>query len=109
MLEHFGLRDRFEVVGAATWDRTRTSKAAVLEHTLDGLGSPAAGDCVLVGDRRHDAEGAAHHGIDCIGVLWGYGDEAELRGAGLTELVADPGELLAALRRRAGGAPGVEG
>lgn len=108
MLEHFELRDRFEVVGAATWDRTRTSKAAVLAHSLRELGSPAAAECVLVGDRRHDAEGAAQHGIDCIGVLWGYGDQAELRAAGLTELVAQPSDLLDALRRRAGRTDGDE-
>jgi phosphoglycolate phosphatase-like HAD superfamily hydrolase len=27
----------------------------------------------MVGDRRHDVEGAAAHGIDAVVVGWGYG------------------------------------
>jgi phosphoglycolate phosphatase len=28
---------------------------------------------LMVGDRRHDVEGAAAHGIDAVVVGWGYG------------------------------------
>ena len=51
---------------------------------------------VMVGDRDHDVHGAAVHGIDSIGVLWGYGGRAELTRAGATALAATP-----ARRRRA--------
>jgi phosphoglycolate phosphatase len=51
----------------------------------------------MVGDRRHDVEGAGAHGIDTIGVLWGYGSEGELRAAGAVDVVASPRELAAHL------------
>ena len=31
----------------------------------------------MIGDRVHDVEGAAAHGIPTIAVRWGYGDDAE--------------------------------
>jgi phosphoglycolate phosphatase len=36
---------------------------------------------VLVGDRVHDVEGAAVHGIPTIAVSWGYGEPAEFEHA----------------------------
>ena len=38
-------------------------------------------DVVMVGDRRHDVEGAAAFGIPCIGVLYGFGSRKELERA----------------------------
>jgi phosphoglycolate phosphatase-like HAD superfamily hydrolase len=29
----------------------------------------------MVGDRRHDVDGAAAHGIDAVVVGWGYGQD----------------------------------
>ena len=37
MLEHFGITDRFEVIGAASMDSSAITKPAVLERTLDAL------------------------------------------------------------------------
>jgi phosphoglycolate phosphatase len=48
----------------------------------------------MVGDRSYDVTGSALHGISCIGVLWGYGTEDELRAAGAAQLVHEPAELL---------------
>jgi phosphoglycolate phosphatase len=52
----------------------------------------------MVGDREHDVHGARAHGIDTIGVLWGYGDADELLGAGAVTLCASPGQLLEVLK-----------
>lgn len=41
---------------------------------------------IMIGDRRHDIIGAKKVGMDSIGVLYGYGDEEELTGAGATYL-----------------------
>ena len=49
----------------------------------------------MVGDRDHDVHGAAVHGIDSIGVLWGYGGRAELTRAGATALAATPTDVVA--------------
>lgn len=93
MLEHFGIADRFEVVGAATMDGAATTKAEVLALTLAGLGLPDPADCVMVGDRRYDVTGAAAFHIDCIGATWGYGGADELRLAGARRLAERPADV----------------
>ena len=44
----------------------------------------------MIGDRKHDMIGARYHGMQAIGVLWGYGSEAELLEAGAEQLVESP-------------------
>jgi phosphoglycolate phosphatase-like HAD superfamily hydrolase len=72
IIEHFGLDGHFEVVAGASIDGARSSKADVLGHALAQLG-PLPERVLMVGDRRHDVEGAAAHGIDTVVVEWGYG------------------------------------
>ena len=100
MLEHFGIRERFAVIGAATMDGAATTKSEVLARTLDGLGDPARSTCVLVGDRDLDVRGAAAHGVDCIGAAWGYGGEEELRAAGAWAIAAAPADVPGLLDHR---------
>ena len=40
------------------------------------------------------AEGALANDVHPVGVLWGYGDRAELEAAGVRDLVAEPVELI---------------
>jgi phosphoglycolate phosphatase len=40
-----------------------------------------------------DIEGARHHGMRNVGVLWGFGGEAELRAAGAQTLAVEPAQL----------------
>ncbi|WP_423243446.1 HAD hydrolase-like protein [Clostridium transplantifaecale] len=47
----------------------------------------------MVGDRKHDVIGAAENGIDCVGVLYGYGSSEELTGAGAKYLAESVEEL----------------
>ncbi len=70
ILDHFGIGGHFEVIAGADGDRT--AKADVLAHALAQF-DPLPGDVLMVGDRIHDVEGAAAHGIDTIVVEWGYG------------------------------------
>jgi len=78
ILEHFGIADHFEVIAGASADGTRAAKSEVLAHALAQLG-PLPPRVLMVGDRAHDVDGAAHHGIDTVLVGWGYGgsDAAE--------------------------------
>jgi len=98
IIEHFGLREYFTFIGAADLAGTRDDKSAVIAHTLENLqASSQTRSIVMMGDRRHDVEGAREHGIDTIGVLWGYGTAEELSAAGavaLAERPRDAGELL---------------
>lgn len=96
IIEHFGLDHHFEFIGAANLEGTRDSKALVIEHTLEQLQAGATTHSILmVGDRHHDVHGAKAHGIDTIGVLWGYGDADELTEAGVIALAQSPLELRA--------------
>jgi len=72
ILEHFGLDGHFEVIAGASLDGARATKTDVMAHALAQL-EPLPERVVMVGDRAHDVEGAAAHGIDTVVVGWGYG------------------------------------
>lgn len=72
ILEHFGLDHHFEVIAGASQDGMRAAKSAVVAHALAQL-SPVPDDVLMIGDRTHDVEGAAEHGIETVVVEWGYG------------------------------------
>jgi phosphoglycolate phosphatase len=72
ILEHFGLDENFEVIAGASLDGVRATKADVVAHALAQL-EPLPERVVMVGDRAHDVEGAAAHGINTVVVDWGYG------------------------------------
>ena len=94
ILQHFELDQYFEFIGAAALDTSRDSKSLVIAHTLQQTRThPSTHQLVMVGDRSHDVHGAAEHGIDTIGVLWGYGDAPELEAAGAISLANDPAQL----------------
>jgi phosphoglycolate phosphatase len=93
ILDHFGLADRFTVIAGASLDGGRSRKADVIAHAVSLLGAARPGRTVMIGDRRHDVEGAAEHGIECIGVLWGYGSADELTEAGAVTLAKTPHDL----------------
>jgi phosphoglycolate phosphatase-like HAD superfamily hydrolase len=72
ILAHFGMDGHFEVIAGASTDGTRAAKADVVAHALAQL-RPLPQRVLMVGDRSHDVEGAAAHGIDTVVVGWGYG------------------------------------
>ncbi len=48
----------------------------------------------MVGDRLHDIHAAQANTLRSIGVLWGYGGQAELQAAGADQLAATPAEVV---------------
>ena len=94
--EKFGLAKYFDVICGATLDETRTKKADVIEYAIGQLGA-SPDECIMIGDRHHDINGARAFGMKSIGVLWGYGSRDELTEAGsdaIAESVADVIELV---------------
>jgi phosphoglycolate phosphatase-like HAD superfamily hydrolase len=83
ILAHFGLDQHFEVIAGASPDGSRKAKAEVLAHALSQL-QPLPETVLMVGDRSHDVEGAAAHGIDAVVVGWGYGKADFADGAAVT-------------------------
>jgi phosphoglycolate phosphatase len=77
--DYFDFLGLFDVLGTASNDGTRSTKADVITYALAELELLDAdlSRVVLVGDRIHDIEGAREHGIEVILVEWGSGDESE--------------------------------
>lgn len=84
ILEHFDLAKYFDYIGGSDMGEARSSKAAVIEYDMATLGITDPSKCVMVGDREHDVIGARQLGIDCVGLLFGYGSREELETAGAT-------------------------
>ena len=94
VIDHVGLTDYFKVIGGATHDSSRRTKSAVISHVLDQLGLAGGPELIMVGDRSHDIEGAAAHGIDTIAVAWGYGDRLEHEAAGAWAIAETPADVV---------------
>ena len=77
ILRYFGLLNYFDFVGAAQLDGSISTKTEVLRHVLSSTGAQPE-ECLLVGDRMHDIEGAHAVGMKCAGFLAGYGSREEL-------------------------------
>jgi phosphoglycolate phosphatase len=84
-----------DIIGA-TPDGRLSHKPELIAEALSRL-SLSATDCSMIGDRHMDIDGARHHGMPSIGVLWGFGSERELRDAGAHAVVAAPSHLPAAI------------
>jgi phosphoglycolate phosphatase len=92
ILEHFGLAGYFRRIWGCELDGTRADKGELIAHLIEQE-QLAPSETVMIGDRLHDAVGARTNGIAPIGVLWGYGNEAELISAQCQRLLRTPGEL----------------
>jgi len=71
-------------------------KVELLAHLLATEKAPAAAT-VMIGDRAVDIVAAKANGLRSIGVLWGYGSQAELVEAGADRLCRAPSDLAACL------------
>lgn len=97
IVDHFGLSAFFEAVCGSEFDGTRSDKTELLAWLAERKRlQPRL--TTMVGDRRHDIIGALNNGMKAVGVLYGYGDRAELEGAGASWLCNTPGEMVAHLR-----------
>ncbi len=94
ILEHFQADAYFSAVCGALLNEKRVEKAEIIAYTLDTLGLTEADkkQVLMVGDRENDVHGAKENGLDCLGVLYGYGDRQELEKAGADYIAASPVE-----------------
>ncbi len=91
ILEHFDLTKYFTFIGGSTLSETRTHKEEVIDYVLkENRLQPQ--DCLMVGDRYYDIEGARKCGLKVAAVLFGYGDREELQSADY--LIHTPMELM---------------
>lgn len=81
ILEHNHLLDLFAAISGARSGMVGRcdSKSDVVGWAMERLNAAGVDTSkpVLIGDRHHDVEGAAEHGIPVIFVEWGFGDASE--------------------------------
>ena len=97
ILEHFHLDRYFTLIVGSLMNGERTNKAEVIEWVLHCLnedsGAWSKEQMVMIGDREHDVIGAHKNDLQVIGVLFGYGDEDELKRAGADGIAESVDEL----------------
>lgn len=89
---HFGININFEYIGGATFDGKRGKKSDVIRYVINKF-NIQSDDALMIGDRHHDVSGAKECGIECIGVLYGFGSRAELESTGAVAIAESVGEL----------------
>lgn len=96
ILAKFELIEFFSQTYGSNLDGSLTDKSELLSHALQHS-AVSPGASLMIGDRKHDAIGAQSNQMDFVGVLYGYGDQAEFDAVGVAELVHDHTELLTLL------------
>ncbi len=101
ILDKFQISEYFEVVSGSELEGGRITKSEVIEEALRRLGRKPddCRDILMVGDRKHDVEGAAVFGMDCMGVSFGFAEEGELEEAGAIDTADTVEELTEKLLR----------
>lgn len=93
ILEHFNLDSYFTFVAGNTLEESRPTKYEVLSFLKEQIPEITAQNSVMVGDTKYDALGAQKAGLDCIGVLYGYGSAEDFADAGVQRTVNSVAEL----------------
>ncbi len=72
--EKFAFSKYFDAeVGSGLDEKTLPTKASVIAEAMRLLNAQSE-ECLMVGDRKHDAEGAKENGVDCALLKVGYAD-----------------------------------
>ena len=88
ILDSFHLTQYFTCVNGSEPGHNGRPKDIIVQRALEA-GHIDVHSAVMVGDRRHDVEGAHKNGIPCIGLLFGYGTLEELETAGADYIAKD--------------------
>ena len=89
ILEKYGIRAFFHEVVGASMDEKRSAKADVIEEAFRRLQitEEKKAQVLMIGDRKHDVEGAKACGIRCLGVYVGFAKPGELEQVGADYIV----------------------
>ena len=89
IVDKHGFSKHMQACVGSGMDGSLPTKASVIEEVMKRLGA-SADECLMVGDRFHDAEGAKEMGVDCALLkVGGYADDAELYGCGAKYVFAN--------------------
>lgn len=93
IVENLGFAKYFDQIVGSCKDGSRAAKDEVIRYALQTLGVKDLSHAVMVGDRKHDIEGAKKAGVDTVGVLYGFGGREELIAHGATHLAENAEQI----------------
>ena len=82
IIDHFHLTQYFACVAGMEMDGGRGTKAQVITYALEKNDITDKSKVLMIGDREHDVIGAHENGLDCLGILYGFGSRKEFEEAG---------------------------
>ncbi|MCR4616227.1 MAG: HAD hydrolase-like protein [Clostridiales bacterium] len=92
IIEHLGMMEQFDTIVGVAEGNTGSSKKEIIGRAADNMGLPRS-RVLMAGDRFYDVQGAHEAGLECVGVLYGYGTREELENSGAEYIVNTPGEI----------------
>lgn len=93
ILQHFHIKQIFDVIVGSHLDGTRSAKGEIIKFVMQNFRQYSAEQMIMIGDRKHDIIGANENHIHSIGVTYGYGSSDELQLAGSTYIIDNINEL----------------
>ena len=81
-MDYFHLTQYFACVAGMEMDGGRGTKAQVITYALEKNDIADKSNVLMIGDREHDVIGAHENGLDCLGILYGFGSRKEFEEAG---------------------------
>lgn len=82
IIDYFHLTKYFAYVAGMEMDGRRGTKAEVITYALEINQITDKSKVLMIGDREHDVIGAHKNGLDCLGILYGFGNREEFQEAG---------------------------
>lgn len=101
IVEKFGMAPYFEHITGSLLDNSRSDKKEVIEEAFRRFGVGTAirkEDVIMVGDRKHDIQGAKKMGILSVGVKYGFAKGDELEQAGADYIAELPQDLIGIIK-----------
>jgi phosphoglycolate phosphatase len=96
IIEHLPFGSAFSRLYGPDPSSPHSEKASMIAAALGDFGAEPE-QAVMIGDRHFDIDGAVANRVQGIGVLWGFGSQAELEKAGAHAIARDPEHLAALL------------
>jgi phosphoglycolate phosphatase len=94
ILQHFEINTYFDFAGGSALDDSRPTKTSVIQYVMEKAKLTNPQECLMIGDRKHDLIGARETAMDAVGVLYGYGSQAELEQESPTYLIQTVPDLI---------------
>jgi phosphoglycolate phosphatase len=92
IIDHFQISPLFIGVFGSEWEGRFDDKADLIKFLMSDL-KLAAGETIMIGDRREDIAAGKANGIKTMGVTYGYGSQREIMDAAPDFVCNSPQEI----------------